>query len=129
MKKINFLGVAIAIIIMASCSTAGDKSTGTYNGNYNIMGNNYPGKIVVTKVSSDKANLVLTCYSPAIVDNADGVTLTADGDAVTFSYSNSTTTMYDMVSINGTLNGNTVVLDGVLSLGGGTGFGVFTGTK
>ena len=126
----NFFAGVLAVMAIASCASPGEKSSGTYNGNYNVMGTDYPGKIVVTKSADNKVNMVLTCYYPVITDNADGVNVTANGDKVTFAYDNTgTTTPNDMASITGTLDGNTVVLDGILYLGGSSGYGVFTGTK
>lgn len=129
MKKIKLLMLAAVAFTIASCTSNGEKASGNFTGSYLIMGNTVPGSITITKVSDTKVDMFLVCNSPSVTDYALGVDISVNGDVVTYSYSNSTSGYMDMISINGTLTGNTVTLDGVISLSGSNGVGVFTGTK
>lgn len=125
------------IVAMASCTSAGEKAKGNYSGSYAIDSTmTYPvsgtvvsGSINVTKVSDSKVDLLLTCNSPSTSDVSAGATVTMNGDVISFSYNNPTTTEMDMLSINGTITGNTITANGVMYMSGGNGVGVFTGTK
>lgn len=121
--------VAVVALTIASCASNGEKASGNYTGNYLVNGYTVPGSITVTKVSDTKVDMFLVCNSPSATDYALGVNISVNGDVVTYSYNNSTSGYMDMISINGTLTGNTVTLDGVISLSGSNGVGVFTGTK
>lgn len=125
------------IAAMASCTSAAEKAQGYYSGSYAIDSTmTYPvsgtvvtGSINVSKVSDSKVDLLLTCNSPSTSDVSAGATVTMSGDVISFSYNNPTTTEMDMLSINGTIIGNTIVANGVMYMSGGNGVGEFIGTK
>lgn len=137
MKKMKFLIIAVGIIAMASCTSAVEKAAGNYNGNYAIDSTStYPvsgtvvsGSINVTKVSNTQINMLLVCNSPSLTDASNGINVTTSGDVVSFNYSNPTTTEYDMLSLDGTISGNSITVNGVMYMSGGNGVGTFTGTK
>lgn len=125
------------VLVFASCSSAGEKAKGTYSGNYAIDSTStYPvsgtvisGSINVTKVSDSKVNMLLVANSPSLTDASNDISVTLDGDVVSFNYSNPTTTEMDMMSLNGTISGNNITVNGVMYMSGGNGVGTFTGTK
>ncbi len=137
MKKIKLLVIAVGITAMASCSAVADKAVGTYSGSYAIdstatypvSGTVVPGSISATKVSEKQVNLLLVCNAPSINDASNGIMLTSSGDDIIFTYLNSTTTEFDMLSLNGTISGNSITVNGVMYMASGSGVGVFTGTK
>ncbi len=125
----KFLVIVVGIVAMASCATTGEKASGHFTGNYLVNGYSYPGSINITKVSDTKVDMFLVCNYPSVSDYAEGVTISKNGDVISYSYTFSTNVYMDMQMISGTLTGNTVTLDGVVSLSGSSGVGVFTGTK
>lgn len=130
MKKAIYVLMAFSVLMMASCVQPGEKAAGNYSGNYTSVSNTQPGMANVTKASDNSVNIVMDCPNLAISSTANGVTVAADGDNVTFSYSNSSTTAGDVLSISGTLSGNTLSLSWSVSLGGSFSVsGTFSGNK
>lgn len=129
MKKMKFLMVALGIIFMASCVKAGEKAKGNYSGNYTV-GSQYTGSANVATATDETVNINLICSALSVNSNANGVTVALSGDNVTFTYSSSTTTAGQMISISGTLTGSSLTFTWTMSLGGSnTVSGSFTGTK
>jgi hypothetical protein len=136
MKNLKFLIVAIGLIL-ASCTSAGDKAAGNYSGSYAIDSTaTYPvngtvvtGSINVTKISESAVDMTLICNSPSLSDVSNGVAVSISGSTINFNFSKTSSTEYDMLSLSGTINGNSITANGVMFMSGGNGVGTFTGTK
>jgi len=127
MKKLTYLFLAAGILFMASCQKPSEKSAGTYNGNYTVF-SNYSGTAVIG-ASGDNTNWTMSIPSMSLTGTANGVSTTASGDNVAFSFSSSSTTDGDITAIAGTLTGSNLSFSFSVRAGGGSVSGTFTGSK
>lgn len=129
MKKLtSTFAIAGIVFILASCQKASEKAAGTYTGNYTI-GTAYSGNTIVTTVG-DAVNMALNCTSMGISSTASNVTVALSGENVTFTYNSTTTTSGEVISISGSLTGNSLSYNFVISLGGTNSYsGSFLGSK
>lgn len=127
MKKLTYLLLAVGVIFMASCQKPSEKAAGTYNGNYTV-GTNYSGTAAIV-ASDDNTNWTMDIPSMSVTGSANGVTTTASGDNVTFSYTYSSTTDGDITSITGTLTDNNLTFTFVVRAFGNNVAGSFAGSK
>lgn len=127
MKKLTYALLAVGVIFMASCQKPSEKAAGTYNGNYTV-GTNYSGTAVLT-ASGDNTNWTMNIPSMSVTGTANGVTTTASGDNVAFSFSSSSTTDGDITAISGTLTGNNLSFSFTVRAFGGPVGGTFAGSK
>lgn len=128
MKKLTYLFLAAGILFMASCQKPSEKSAGTYNGNYTVITTNYSGSATIA-ASGDNTNWNMAIPSMLITGAASGVTTTASGDNVAFTFTSSSTTDGDITSIAGSLVGNTLTFSFTVRAGGFPVSGSFSGTK
>lgn len=127
MKKIRAIAVLAGIAILASCAKPSEKAAGTYNGNYTI-GSVYSGTSVIA-TSGDNVNMTLTIPSLFVSATGNGITATASGDNVAFSFTSASTTDGDITAISGTLTGNSLAFSFTYRAGGFPISGTFAGTK
>ena len=127
MKKITYALLAAGIVFLASCQKPSEKAAGTYNGNYTV-GTNYAGDAVIV-ASGDNTNWTMHIPTMSVTGSANGVTTTASGDNVAFTYSSSSTTDGDITAISGTLTGNNLTFTFSVRAFGGSVGGSFSGSK
>lgn len=136
MKKIHLVVISVMLITIISCADA-KKTEGFYTGTYAIDSTyTYPvsgtivsGSVEISNVTGNKANMFLMANSPAVSDMSEDVSVTVEGNSVHFNYSKNTTTDFDMISLNGTVTGNSITLHGIMYYSYGNGVGTFTGSK
>lgn len=117
------------MVALASCVKPGEKAAGNYSGNYTFV-TNYTGTANVTTSTDETVNMDLDCPGLSVNALANGVVVAMDGENVTFSYSSTTTTAGEIISISGTLIGNNLTFSWVISLGGSNQVaGTFAGSK
>ena len=117
-------------MVLASCETAGKKSEGTYTGNHTIPGFSTQSGSVVTTSSADQAvNMNFICSAAAMNTNATGVSATLSNNVVSYSFSGSGTTNYDVLSVTGNLTDKTLTLNYTIYYGGIGIACTFSGTK
>ncbi len=119
--------MAAGILFMASCQKPSEKAAGTFNGNYTVL-TAFSGSAVIA-TSGDNTNWTMSIPSMGINGTANGVSTTASGDNVAFTYSSSSTTDGDITAIAGTLTGNDLSFSFTVRAGGGPVSGTFAGTK
>src|SRR5689334_20957880 len=127
MKKLTYALLAVGMIFIASCQKPSEKAAGTYNGNYTIFGN-YSGTASLI-ASGDATNWTMTVPSMSVTGTASGVTTTASGDNVAFSFTSSSTTDGDITAISGTLTGNNLTFSFTVRVSGSPLSGTFSGSK
>jgi hypothetical protein len=127
MKYSKLILVLFAVVLVSSCQTNTQKITGSYIGLFNNTGSEET--IVITAGSSDnKVNMSASggwFNSQTIMD----VTLTSAGQTVNISYSSSDTTMFEIIGISGSLEGQTLSFIETYNYPGGPESVNFTGTK
>jgi hypothetical protein len=128
MKKLTYLLLAVGVILIASCQKPSEKSAGTYNGTYTVLSSNYSGSDVIT-ASGDNTNWEMHIPSMSVNGTANGVTTSASGDNVTFSFTSSSTTDGDITAISGTLTGNNLTFSFTVRVSGSGVTGTFSGSK
>lgn len=130
MKKLAYLFLAVGVLVLASCETAGKKSEGTYTGSHSIpFVGSQPGTIVVTSTADASVNANLVCSGAAMNTTATGVTATISNNQVTYNFSGSGTTNYDVLAYSGNLTDKTLTVNYTIYYGSGGINCTFTGTK
>jgi len=130
MKKLAYLFLAVGVMVFASCETAGKKSEGTYTGNHTIPGfSTQLGSVIITSTGDQAVTMNLICSAAAMNTNALGVTSTLNNNVVTYTFTGSGTTNYDVLAVSGNLTDKTLAISYTIYYGG-IGIGcTFTGTK
>src|SRR5688572_22948135 len=119
MKKLMFLFVAAGALMLASCETAGKKSEGTYTGDHSVTGfGTQSGTVIVTSTGDQVVNMNLNCPGATMNTTATGVTATISSNNVTYSFTGSGTTNYDVTALSGTLTDKTLTLSYTIYYGG-----------
>lgn len=128
MKKFIYLFIATGVLLMSACQKPSEKSAGTYNGNFTQASSSWSGKIVIS-TNGDMTNWVIESTDAGINITTSGITTTANGDNVSFTYTSSTTTDGAITALSGALAGNTLTSTFTFNFSGGSATLSFSGTK